>query len=370
MRRRERSQVISYVLTGLIVAMAVTGTILMLCFRGNDQTLSSSGAENLKYFTVLSNEFCGIVAAICLVCKLLKRPQPMLPKFLAAAAVGLTFLTVAGFLGPLYGYRYMYLRANLFFHLLLPLTAVAEFLMCPPDDGIYTPMLTGHKAANDTVSVPFRWTLYAMIPVAVYGIGYLTNILINGTGVWPHTNDFYGFLNWGLPAGLVIFAGILAAVWGIACGLRAARSRMQGYTSSKFKKEDFLGCTISTGGGMLGGYHEISLKRKDDAAGTITFVEREMHNTPEETTVYPASEEVFIKTAELVEKYHLYAASRRKMSGIEILDGDTTTVRFYYRNGSFRIEEYQDINQTMSDGLQKVKKYLSGCAVAELKTIP
>lgn len=370
MYRRNRKEVISYVLLGLIVAFAVIGTILMLFFRGNDQTLSSSGVENLKYFTVLSNECCGIVAAVCLVCKLLKRPQPMLPKFLAAAAVGLTFLTVAGFLGPLYGYRFMYLRANLFFHLLLPLTATAEFLLCPPEDGIYTPMITGHKAANDTVSVPFRWTYYAMIPVAVYGIGYLTNILINGTGEWPHTNDFYGFLNWGLPAGLAIFAGILAAIWGIACGLRYVRSLIQGYTPGKFRKENFLGCCFTTGGGMLGGYHEIKLRRKNSPEGTITCRSREMHNSEEKTTVCPASEEVFTKVAELAEAHHLYAASRRKMSGIEVLDGDTTTVWFDYKGGDFKIDDYQDINQTMADGLQKVKKYLSGCAAAESKPIP
>ncbi|MBO4324548.1 MAG: hypothetical protein J5845_03995 [Lachnospiraceae bacterium] len=223
MNSRKRSQVISYILLGLIIVFAVTGTILMLFFRGNDRTLSSSGAENLKYFTVLSNEFCGIAAAVCLIRKLCGKTQPMLLKLLAASAVGLTFLTVAGFLGPLYGYRFMYLRANLFFHLLLPVTAMAEFLLCPADCAS-----TGLKTADETVAVPFRWTFFTMIPVAVYGAAYLTNILINGTGVWPHTNDFYGFLNWGLPAGIVIFAGILSAVWGISCGLRFGRSRVQG----------------------------------------------------------------------------------------------------------------------------------------------
>ena len=39
------------------------------------------------------------------------------------------------------------------------------------------------------------------------------NILINGIGVWPDTNDWYGFLNWGLPMGLVIFAGLCLITW-------------------------------------------------------------------------------------------------------------------------------------------------------------
>ena len=60
----------------------------------------------------------------------------------------------------------------------------------------------------------------------VYGTVYLTNILVNGTGVWPDTNDFYGFMNWGLPVGIVIFACIMLAIWGIACVLRTVQKRI------------------------------------------------------------------------------------------------------------------------------------------------
>ena len=35
------------------------------------------------------------------------------------------------------------------------------------------------------------------------------NILINGIGgPWPDTNDFYAFLNWGYPIGILIFFSI------------------------------------------------------------------------------------------------------------------------------------------------------------------
>ena len=105
------------VLNILIIAMAVVGTVLMLFFRGNDATLQASGIANLKYFTVLSNEFCGIVAVYSLVRRLRGQEQPMLLKLMAAAAVGLTFLVIAAFLGPLYGLLKMYRRANFFFHL-------------------------------------------------------------------------------------------------------------------------------------------------------------------------------------------------------------------------------------------------------------
>lgn len=49
----------------LIVAFTLFGLGVMLYVNGNGGgLLSSSGWENLKYFTVLSNVFCGIVAAI------------------------------------------------------------------------------------------------------------------------------------------------------------------------------------------------------------------------------------------------------------------------------------------------------------------
>ena len=212
--KTERKRKIAFILNLLVIAFAVIGTILMLFFRGNNEELLAEGIENYKYFPVLSPEFCGIIAVVSLVWSLRGKPQPMLAKLMAAAAVGLTFLVIIAFLGPLYGLLKMYRGANFFFHLILPLTAMAEFVLCPGD-------------AAEPVTIPFWWTFLTMIPVAVYGAFYLGNCMINGIGEWPHTNDFYGFLNWGLPVGLVIFAGIMLAIWGIACVLRAVRKKVQ-----------------------------------------------------------------------------------------------------------------------------------------------
>jgi len=207
-RSAECRQRTAFYLNLLIIAFAVIGTILMLFFPGEQEEFLTNGIGNFKYFTVLSNECCGIVAVVSLVRALRGKPRPMLAKLLAAAAVGLTFLTVVAFLGPLYGMGKMYLRANFFFHLVLPLTAMAEFVLCP-----------GYE-------VSLRHTPLSMLPVALYGTVYLSNNLINGIGEWPDTNDFYGFLNWGLPIGLVIFAVLMLATWGIACALRAVRRRI------------------------------------------------------------------------------------------------------------------------------------------------
>ena len=205
----------------LIVVFAVAGTILMLFFRSNDPTLQAKGVANLKYFTVLSNEACGIVALVCLVQRLRGKRQPMLAKLTAAAAVGLTFLTIAAFLGPLYGMLKMYHGANFFFHLVLPLTAMAEFVLSSDEE-----VEEESTGTSESREIPFGWTFFSMIPVLAYGAAYLTNILVNGVGVWPDTNDFYGFVNWGLPVGIGIFAVLLLVTWGIACALRAAHKKV------------------------------------------------------------------------------------------------------------------------------------------------
>ena len=187
----------------MIILFTVIGTVIMLTKPGDGTGLMASGAENLKYFTVLSNELCGIVAVMRLFALLKGRQQDfILLKFVAAAAVGLTFLIIVAFLQPMYPEINMFQRANLWFHLIVPLTAMLEFVLL------------------DAEKLTFRSTFAAAIPSLVYGFGYLINILVNGVGSWPNTNDWYGFVNWGLPVGIGIFAAVVIMNWGIACILR------------------------------------------------------------------------------------------------------------------------------------------------------
>ena len=206
----------------MAMAIAVAAAWLSMFISG-EGTLSSSGFSNLKYFTVLSNllEGAACVFWIVSVCtsgkqdaaqkqtavsgqeKLSQGPRAVhentvskrtgkaeVLKYMAACCVALTFLTVMLFLGPVFGYQSMFQGANLWFHLLIPLTAIAEQLFLRP------------------VEFGFKENILTVIPVLIYGLGYLMNILINGVGEWPDRNDFYGFVMWGLPVGLAIFAGI------------------------------------------------------------------------------------------------------------------------------------------------------------------
>ncbi|MBR6217621.1 MAG: hypothetical protein IKQ63_03775 [Eubacterium sp.] len=203
LKKKNARDIISITLNIVIVLFTVIGTCVMMTSSANGTGLTTSGLRNLKYFTVLSNEFCGIVALIWLIFRLNHKKLPVLLKFMAAAAVGLTFIIVAAFLAPMYPELNLYQGGNFWFHLIIPLTAMAEFITTRIEEPI-----------------PFRYTIISAILSLIYGFGYLVNILINGIGERPDTNDWYGFLNWGYPIGFVLFAFNVLMNWLMACLIR------------------------------------------------------------------------------------------------------------------------------------------------------
>ena len=197
----------------IIVILTVIGIVLMVTGKSEEGALQSSGIENFKFYTVLTNVFCGLIALIYLVLLIAKKNTDMLAAFKLAAVCGvaITFAVVAFMFGPLYGYPQFYKGGNLFFHLLEPLVAIVEFI------------LIRRK------KLPFKYTVIAAVPTLLYGIGYMTNILINGVGgPWPDTNDFYAFLSWGWPVGIAIFAVITLSAFGVACIFRAISNKRAG----------------------------------------------------------------------------------------------------------------------------------------------
>ena len=207
---RKEHKTFEIILNLIIVIFTVIGIILMLTSEAEEGALQSSGIENFKFYTVLTNVFCGIVALIYLVCIFAKKGTEKMAalKLAAVCGVAITFAVVAFMFGPLYGFPNFYKRGNLYFHLLLPVTAMIEFIVVRRK------------------KMPFRYTVFAAIPTLLYAIGYLLNILINGLGgPWPDTNDFYGFLNWGWPVGIVIFTGIPLTAFAVACIFRAVSNK-------------------------------------------------------------------------------------------------------------------------------------------------
>ena len=198
------------ILNVIMVIFAVIGIVLMLTGKPEEGALQSTGIENFKFYTVLTNVFCGIIAATYLAFILLKKDTDKIRglKLAAVCGVAITFAVVAFMFGPLYGYPQFYKRGNLFFHLLLPVTAMAEFICVRRE------------------KMPFRHAVLAAIPTLLYGIGYMLNILINGIGgPWPDTNDFYAFLSWGWPVGIAIFSVITLSAFAVACIFRAVSNK-------------------------------------------------------------------------------------------------------------------------------------------------
>ena len=188
----------------IFLVIAVLGSWIAI-FVSASGTLMHNGINSLKYFTVLSNLFEGLASVVWLISsrnngKASARAE--LLKYIAAAAVGLTCVVVLTFLGPLYGYPEMFAGPSLFMHLLTPVIAIAEIIFL--SDFTYT------RRENRLV----------MLSPIVYGVFYLGNNLINGIGEWPDTNDWYFFLAWGYPVGVLIFVVICAVTWLLGLAMR------------------------------------------------------------------------------------------------------------------------------------------------------
>ncbi len=122
--------------------------------------LAAKGILSLRYFTVLSNLLMGVAALAAL----LFREKPRWVRrlqYAGAASVGLTFLVVMVFLGPLYGYPGMFRGANLWFHLIVPLLAMVGFVLF-------------EEGCSPTIPE----SLLATVPMLLYGVWYWANLMV------------------------------------------------------------------------------------------------------------------------------------------------------------------------------------------------
>ncbi len=173
-----------------------------------------------KYFTVLSNVFCAVVAAVCLYfnARNVVKDEFVFPRFLktvkatSTVAVSLTMLTVVFFLGPYAvfigkSYFALFERNNLFLHLLCPMLAIIA------------------QMVEVSEKRPFVEVLFALIPTFLYEIVYTVMVVfVRG---WK---DFYGFTfggHFGLtPVAIVVMLGVtfgIAAVEKLVFDKFAAR---------------------------------------------------------------------------------------------------------------------------------------------------
>lgn len=194
-------------LINVMIIIIVPAAWIYMITNMQNTTLADGGIRTLRYFTILSN-FGGVFASIYFLFSGEKnREKAEIYKYIAAVCLTLTLTTVLVFLGPLFGYKLMFTGASFWFHLIVPAAAILEYIF----------LSTGKTSA--------KTNLLAVVPMIIYGLFYLGNLIINGYGDPAHSNDWYGFGRWGIPFGFVIFFIVAAVTWGLGYILRKLRNK-------------------------------------------------------------------------------------------------------------------------------------------------
>lgn len=187
---------VSLVLNIIIVLLTVLSTIFMFTgfkfMHGDEPVLESTKLGAFKYYTVDSNIFAGIISLIFIFINIgvLKGKRKniskklYLLKLMATSGVTLTFAVVFLYLGHIAqgGIYSLLLNSNLFFHLIIPVLNIIDFVFLVKYDDIL-----------------YRYAFYGLIPMGLYSIFYATNVIshINNGMVSPKY-DWYWFVQNGI----------------------------------------------------------------------------------------------------------------------------------------------------------------------------
>lgn len=181
----------SSIILKLIVAVC---SIWGICLCAFDPHAFMGGKAVWLYFTIQSNVWMALIALWGLVRPLLVRqPRPRLYSILQLAftvSITLTGVVFCFVLAPTFGSNAFNLP-NVLTHVIVPLAAVADFLLC------------GREYTFRTADC-----LYSALP-ALYYLGFASVGYVLRWPFGPGIHYPYFFLNWGSPAG----------AWGFCDGL-------------------------------------------------------------------------------------------------------------------------------------------------------
>ncbi|MCR4946021.1 MAG: Pr6Pr family membrane protein, partial [Lachnospiraceae bacterium] len=178
------------VLKAVVVLSAVIGVFLS-AYAGRKSFMG--GSRVFMYFTIQSNIAIAVICAIGLFLLLQNKNVGEawhVIKFVGTVSITLTGVVFGFVLAPTLGANAWNIQ-NTLTHLVVPVTAVADFFVTAPGAGIRK-----------------RNVFYVIIPPLLYaiyaGIGYVNNWQFSGGYNYP-----YFFLNWGSPAGAFGFTNEL-----------------------------------------------------------------------------------------------------------------------------------------------------------------
>lgn len=198
--------ILALILNVCIVLLTINAFIL---FRGNQEEMhpGKSRFHFFIYFTSDSNVLNGLCSLILIpfLLMILMGKCTLIPlcvyvlHYIGTCAVMVTLATVLIFLGPVAGYKKMYIGSDLYLHLICPLLALISCIILAPD---YVAVL------------PFYITLLGIIPTVIYGLVYITLVLLIGPdrGGWE---DFYTFNRggkWYISATLMVAGSYLISL--------------------------------------------------------------------------------------------------------------------------------------------------------------
>lgn len=205
---------ISIIINLLTTILTIAACIIMYSgfkfMPGKDIILQATKVEMLKFFTVQSNIFVGIVSLVFAIkeIRLLKGKGKELTvtdyvfKLMSTTAVGLTFLVVFAYLGPITdgGLPVMLKNSNLFFHLIIPVVSILNFVIF-----------------ERTNKLSFKKSFYGIIPTVLYGIYYVSNILIHAeNGKVSTVYDWYWFVQNGIWTAFIVVPMLLGITYVIS----------------------------------------------------------------------------------------------------------------------------------------------------------
>ena len=197
----------SFILNILTFLLVLVGVIVMITI--GSKALGETNITVFKYFTFQSNIFMGAVALVYAIYQLLiilnkrdKLPHVLLVfNHVGVTAVGLTFLIVIFFLAPGYGFDKMYNNANLFFHALVPIVAMINYMFLEKE-----------------CSFKFLNTLFSIIPSLLYGLVYfIVGVSLNAYG--DINIDFYMFGANGPLIGAFNFIAVMSIAYGFGVAI-------------------------------------------------------------------------------------------------------------------------------------------------------
>lgn len=198
----------------VIVALVFVSVVINL-LASPTEIVEEVGVKTFRMFTVLSNIFVGVAAAMTIPFAVdgIRQKNYHLPRwivtltYVSVNCISLTFLVALTILSSGAGFVTIMIEGkNLFLHTIVPIIAIITFLFI-----------------NVYHTVRFKTAFLAVLPVAVYAIVYLILAIIIGeeNGGWRDHYRFEELMPW-----YYVMALMLLLSFGIACLLRVIHNSM------------------------------------------------------------------------------------------------------------------------------------------------